>query len=112
MNLKELKKMIKEEYTNYVDLKAIGEQNLPSIAVSDADVDAEDMDAEGTLKDIFDMLKDYFEGEKESEDEDTSDAADVMDTPPADEEEEEEEDLEENKNHLQERLQKLANIIK
>ena len=59
MNLKELKAMIAEEYSNYLE-----EQATPSVAVSDADVDAtgDDEDAEKTLRDIFEMLKDYFEG--------------------------------------------------
>ena len=55
MNLEELKSMIAEEYYNY-----LAEQDEPTVAVSDADVDADGgEDAEETLKDIFDMLKDY-----------------------------------------------------
>ena len=84
MNLKELKAMIAEEYSNYLE-----EQATPSVAVSDADVDADGgEDAEETLKDIFDMLKDYFEGDDDDKDDDApEDAA------------------------LQERFKKLANII-
>ena len=85
MNLKELKAMIAEEYSNY-----LAEQDEPTVAVSDADVDADGgEDAEETLKDIFDMLKDYFEGDDDDKDDDApEDAA------------------------LQERFKKLANIIK
>ena len=84
MNLKELKAMIAEEYSNY-----LAEQDEPTVAVSDADVDADGgEDAEETLKDIFDMLKDYFEGDDDDKDDDApEDAA------------------------LQERFKKLANII-
>ena len=59
MNLKELKSMIAEEYSNY-----LAEQEDPAVAVSDVDVDADggDENAEETLRDIYDMLKDYFEG--------------------------------------------------
>ena len=89
MNLKELKSMIAEEYNKYLE-----EQAAPNVAVSDADVDATggDEDAEKTLRDIFEMLKDYFEGDNtagaEDDDEAPEDAA------------------------LQERFKKLANIIK
>ena len=85
MNLEELKSMIAEEYYNY-----LAEQDEPTVAVSDADVDADGgEDAEETLKDIFDMLKDYFEGDDDDKDDDApEDAA------------------------LQERFKKLANIIK
>ena len=58
MNLKDLKKMIAEEYSRY-----LSEQEEPEVAVSDADVDMEGgEDAESTLRDIYDMLKSYFEG--------------------------------------------------
>ena len=88
MNLKELRRMIAEEYSNY-----LAEQDEPTVAVSDADVDADGgEDAEETLKDIFDMLKDYFEGD---DDDDKDDADDDVS-----------EDI-----ALQERFKKLANII-
>ncbi len=84
MNLEELKSMIAEEYYNY-----LAEQDEPTVAVSDADVDADGgEDAEETLKDIFDMLKDYFEGDDDDKDDDASEDA-----------------------ALQERFKKLANII-
>ena len=115
MNLNELKKMIAEEYHNY-----LAEQPAdPQI-----DVDADDIggeDAEATLKDIFDILKGYFEGG------DTDMGADMgadmaggeMDDDLGDEEigadeeedEEEEEEVTEKK-ELQERFKRLANIIK
>ncbi len=90
MNLEELKSMIAEEYYNY-----LAEQDEPTVAVSDADVDADGgEDAEETLKDIFDMLKDYFEGD-DDDDDDKDDADDDVS-----------EDI-----ALQERFKKLANII-
>ena len=52
-------------------------------------------DAEETLKDIFDMLKDYFEGDDDDDDDDKDDADDDVS-----------EDI-----ALQERFKKLANII-
>ena len=64
MNLRQLKRMIKEEYSNY-----LYEQDEIGVDVQPDDIDAMDMDggddAEGTLRDIYDMLKDYFEGEEE-----------------------------------------------
>ena len=97
MNLKELKAMIAEEYSNY-----LAEQDEPTVAVSDADVDADgDEDAEETLRDIFNMLKDYFEGG-----DDADDAGDAGDADDADDDEAPEDAA------LQERFKKLANIIK
>ena len=94
MNLKELKSMIAEEYSNY-----LAEQDEPTVAVSDADVDADgDENAEETLRDIFNMLKDYFEGEDDADDAGDADDADDDEAP---------EDA-----ALQERFKKLANIIK
>ena len=82
MNLKELKAMIAEEYSNY-----LAEQDEPAVAVSDADVDADggDENAEDTLKDIYDMLKDYFEGDDDAADDATDDAADEEDEETVDE---------------------------
>ena len=101
MKLDELKKMIAEEYTKFQN-----EQMAPGVAVSDNDVDAtgDDENAEETLRDIYDMLKDYFEGDDTTDDagdaDDADDAGDdVDDETPSDE-------------ALQERFQKLANIIK
>ena len=100
MNLKELKAMIAEEYSNY-----LAEQDEPTVAVSDADVDADgDENAEETLRDIFNMLKDYFEGGDDADDAD--DADDEGDADDADDDEAPEDAA------LQERFKKLANIIK
>ena len=106
MNLKELKAMIAEEYSNY-----LAEQDEPAVAVSDADVDADgDMkgdDSEEILKKIFDMLKDKFEGE---DDEDMGD--DEADEDMMEGKDEADEDMKEEVSHLQERFKRLANIIK
>ena len=102
MNLKELKSMIAEEYNNYLT-----EQDEPAVSVSDADVDADGgEDSEETLRQIYDMLKDYFEGGDDAGD-DADDADDA-----GDEAEEEDAELAEEKEELQERFKKLANIIK
>ena len=100
MTLKELKKMIAEEYSAYLK-----EQDMPTpppgvggpaapkgptVNVTGDDVDLEnDKDAEATLKKMFDMLKDFFEGGEEE----------APEAPEAEEEEDEdeEEDIEENK---------------
>ena len=98
MKLDELKKMIAEEYSKFQN-----EQAQPGVAVSDADVDAMgDEDAEKTLRDIFDMLKDYFEGDDKADDADDADDADADDA----------DDEAPKDAALQERFQKLANIIK
>ena len=130
MNLKELQTMIKEELDAYVNEAEV-----------DVDVDAGDVDAgaeggddsEDMLKQIYNMLKDKFEageGEEEAEDmdEDMMDEADMdeadmdedmMDEAKKDEMDEGKKDEEDRKEevstettHLQERFQKLANIIK
>ena len=128
MKLKDLKKMIAEEYSKY-----LSEQGEPEVAVSDADVDMEGgEDAEATLRDIYNMLKSYFEGGAEgggaaaaaadddmADDtmddlEDMEDAGDAGDADDADTDDEEDEDeVNENKYlHEVKRLKKLANIIK
>ena len=108
MTLEELKKMIAEEYSVYS--KKLKEQALPApgISVSDKDVDATggDEDAEETLRDIFEMLKAYFEGGAEKDDTDTKDTADADDAEDADDDEAPKDAA------LQERFKKLANIIK
>ena len=120
MKLKELKKMISEEYAKYMK-----EQDMPAVAVSDKDVDADGSeDAEATLKDIYEMLKDFFEGgaedddamdegmgmydedEKDMKKEGKKDDDDKM------EEGKDDDDKKEESKNLQERFQKLANIIK
>jgi len=97
MNLQELKEMIKEEWESF------NEQEDPTVNVSDADVDAAGgEDSEETLRQIYDMLKDYFEGGDDADDADDA----------GDEAEEEDAELAEEKEELQERFKKLANIIK
>ena len=78
MDLKELKKMIAEEYVSFKRKNNIYEQAppMPTVNVSDTDIDASgDEDSEQVLKDIFDMLKDYFEGGDDAADA-AGDAAD------------------------------------
>ena len=115
MNLKELRRMIAEEYSNY-----LAEQDEPTVAVSDADVDADGgEDAEKTLRDIFDMLKDYFEGDDEGAG-GAGDDADEIEEGMHDEDDKnegmhDEDDKNEgkkDKEDLQERFKKLANIVK
>jgi len=96
MTLKELKQMIAEEYSAYKN--SIKEQGIPAlpkgpgVAVSDKDVDASgDKDAEKTLKNIFDMLQDFFDKDDAAGD----DAADDADDDAADDEDDAEDDLEE-----------------
>ena len=108
MNLKELKKMIAEEYAAYKKNR-LKEQGMPTspdmglggpppppnggpagigdpkISVSDDDVDAiGGGDAEATLKKVFDMLTNYFEGDKEDKPADDKPADDKKDDKPAD----------------------------
>ena len=109
MNLKELKKMIKEEWENFNEqAPANATPTLPTVNVSDNDVDVTggDEDAEETLRDIFEMLKAYFEGGAEKDDTDTKDTADADDAEDADNDEAPKDAA------LQERFKKLANIIK
>ena len=114
MNLKELKAMIKEEWEAHQN-----EQALPGVAVSDADVDATggDEDAEKTLRDIFEMLKDYFEGGDDTPADDAP--ADDADDDDKDDEvkegmhdEDDKNEGKKDKEDLKERFKKLANIIK
>ena len=81
MTLKELQKMIKEEYASFIKEQdemppmpggpaggPAGGPKAPTVNVSDKDVDLEGDDAEATLKKMFDMLKDFFEGEDDAKD--------------------------------------------
>jgi hypothetical protein len=74
MTLKELKKIIAEEYRYWVaeqddmpDMSGNDAPDLPTIDMDpDKDIDPDGPgaeDAAATLKDIFDMLKDFFEGD-------------------------------------------------
>jgi len=105
MNLKELQEMIKEELDAYMNEEEVD---------VDVDVDAGDIDADGAeegdndediLMQIYNMLKDKFEGEEEAEE---------MDEGKKDKKDEEDmkEEVSAEATHLQERFQKLANIIK
>jgi len=74
MNLKELKKIIAEEYSAYT--QKVTEQGAPKINVNPSDISVgEKEDAEATLKDIYEMLKDFFEGD-DAADNAADDAAD------------------------------------
>ena len=108
MNLKELQDMIKEELESYMNEEEVD---------VDVDMEAGDIDADGAesgddsedvLRQIYDMLKDKFEGGDDAEEE--------MDDMDAEEAEEEDAELAEEttfpKDQLQERFKKLANIIK
>ena len=110
MNLKELRRMIAEEYSNY-----LAEQDEPTVAVSDADVDADGgEDAEETLRDIFNMLKDYFEGgdDAPADDAPADDADDDDEIEEGMHDEDDKNEGKKDKEDLQERFKKLANIIK
>ena len=79
MTLKELQKMIKEEFDAYMG-EAEADVDV-SVTDSDVDVDADaEMDAEGgdtdedILRNIYDMLKAKFEGEDEEAEMDDVDA--------------------------------------
>ena len=110
MNLKELKSMIAEEYKSYMDEQAA---NAPAVTTDPGDVDAGgDENPEETLRDIYDMLKDYFEGDDKPAgdvpgDKDGDGDVDTDDMK-ADADDEEGDEAE----ALQERFKKLANIIK
>ena len=74
MNLKELKGMIAEEYSSYLkEQEEVAVDVQPDVDVDPmgamGDEDGDDKDSEATLKTIYDMLSDYFEGE-EGEDDD------------------------------------------
>ena len=67
MTLKELQQKIKEELDAYVNEA----DDMPDVAVSDDDVDADgemdSKDAMDTLRKIYDMLKDKFDAEEEGD---------------------------------------------
>ena len=146
MTLKELQQMIKEELTSYMG-EADDELDVDvDTEAGDVDATVAEKDPEETLRNIFDSLKDYFEGEEEAGEEvEDVEGEEVEDVEGA--EGDEEADLEEaagtgfgdagskktsganagytpakstkgdgklheSKNPLQERFQKLANIIK
>ena len=134
MNIKQLKKMISEEYRYWLAEQPIdtpGAPGMPGVEVGPNDINAMGGgDSEATLRQIFDMLKDYFEGGAGGADmampaAPAGDDMDMdMDDDMGDEEEEEEEEEEEvseekekkdskkEAKELKERFKKLANIIK
>ncbi len=139
MNLKQLKGMIAEEYRYWLAEQPI---DAPGVEVGPNDVDAMGGgDSEATLRQIYDMLKSYFEGGAgageampaggadmgdmdavAAGDDDDIEGADMDDADMddmGDNAEEEDDDVEEGKDEdeddkkeLQERFKKLANIIK
>ena len=146
MNLRELKKMIAEEYSSFM-AEQYTEQAAPGVAVDADDIDvAGGGDSEATLRQIYDMLKAYFEGggaeapagapagdDMDMDMDMDMDAGDDMDmgddagdADDADDEVEEDKDDKDDKKEskkgkkeskkdkdaLQERFQKLANIVK
>ena len=96
MTLKELKKMIAEEY-KYWKAEQVGDMGMPDMMVEPdmpgVDVGPDDIDMEAgdnpedTLRQIFDMLKAYFEGGEEP-------AEDEAEEEPAEDEAEEEDEEE------------------
>ena len=147
MTLKELKKMVSEEYTKYLkeqaDLDMMsdpmgggamppmpgggGNKKAPGIDVGpdDIDISGEKENPEETLRAIFDMLKDFFEGDDKpkapsapkadkggdkKDDKGGDKGGDKKDDGKKDKEDDKEDYKE--KEALQERFQKLANIIK
>ena len=127
MNLKELKSMIAEEYRYWLAEQPAAE---PGVEVGPNDIDAMGGgDSEATLKQIFDMLKAYFEGGAgageampmggaDGANMGDMDAAAIgdddeigMEDPGMDDDDANADD-EEEAEALQERFKKLANIIK
>jgi len=120
MTLKELQGMIKEELESYM-----GETEVDV----DVDTDGGDIDADGAeegntdedvLRQIYDMLKDKFEGGEEAEDDmgdmDAEDAEEDTDAELEEAKAKDEDQVEESTTdvhtQLQERFKKLANIVK
>tara|TARA_B100000287_G_C20090151_1_gene566112 strand:+ start:131 stop:508 length:378 start_codon:yes stop_codon:yes gene_type:complete len=124
MTLKELKKIIAEEYTAYKRIIKEQEDMIappgldndlpePTVNVSDADVDLEGgEDAEATLKDIFDMLKDFFEGEDDKGGDSDAGGDKKDDKPKGDAKDDDKKDELKEARNTRNRFRKLANIIK
>ena len=139
MNLKELQAMIKEELDAYMNEEEVVAEVDVDVDADDVDAGAEGGDdSEDMLRQIYDMLKGKFEaeegGEEEAEDMDEAEDMEEADMEEADDMEEmshsmeeakkdemdegkkDEEDMKEEVSaesvQLQERFQKLANIIK
>ena len=122
MNLEELKNLVSEEYNKFMaeqeddkekkdDAKGDDEgkpkkATAPKVKAGSKDLDISgDEDPEKALRDIYDMLKDFFEGDDKKDDAPKKDAPEAPkdDMPPM---------PAGNMDMLQERFQKLANIIK
>ena len=141
MNLKELKQMIGEEYRYWIaeqpgaGAPGAPPPNIPPAGAPGVEVGPDDVDvmgggddSEATLRQIYDMLKAYFEGgaagapvgeptgepagEPAGDDMADMDAGDDLDASDLEDEEGDEEGDDEDKEALQERFKKLANIIK
>ena len=141
MNLTELKKMVKEEYNKFLeqDMPDMPQPSAgmedPTVAVSDNDIDLDGGEnPEDTLRAIFDMLKDFFEGDdkpapkapkaNDKKDDDKKDDDKKDDKKDDDKKDDVKESynrkvrrkISPNKSNdmriLQERFKKLANIIK
>ena len=126
-NLKELKSLVAEEYNKFVaeqedDKKDDAPKNdapkddkpkddkpkaakKPKVDVGGGDLDIKgDENPEETLKAIYDMLKDFFEGDKDKGDDKAPEMPDMPEIPTM--------DGAPDMGMLQERFKKLANIIK
>jgi len=130
MTLKELKKIIAEEYRYWVaeqddmpDMPGNGAPDLPTIDMDpDKDIDPDGPgaeDAEATLKDIFDMLKGFFEGDDaptpprpkapaKDKDDKADDKADDKKDDKADDKKDDKEDVKESKRR---KLNKALRIL-
>ena len=108
MTKKELDQMIMEELESY-----LREEDEIEVDIED---DAEGGESDDVLRKIYDMLKDMFEGGEEMEDEgeEEEEVEDEMEDEEMEDKEAEEEEAEEVEEsiQLQERFQKLANIVK
>ena len=131
MRLSELKKMVKEEYNRYLAEQAMpslpanpgaggtspvaGAGSAPKVTVEPGDIDvAGGEDAEATLRDIYEMLKDYFEGDAGAAAAADGDAAGDVANYDSDDEvgDDKDDDDSDGGEALQERFKRLANIIK
>ena len=140
MTLKELKKMIKEEMNSYVneddDLDVSTDLDAPEIDVDvdagDIDVDGEELEGGGSedvLRGIYDQLAAYFEADAEVDDfddealpEEEPEEDEVTEGGPYNDPHSSDADIDYWKQNsegvnkstqaLQERFQKLANIVK
>ena len=131
MNLEDLKSLVKEEYKNFMyeqeDDKKDDKGGAPKKAKAPkVDVGADDLkmggdeNPEETLKAIYDMLKDFFEGDKEDKADDKPEMPKAPEMPKGDDMlsaghgmgHSMMEGKKEESKALVERFKKLANIIK